>query len=387
MNSNDILFAGKNGFYWWFGIVESNGDPLCLGRCRVRIHGWHNENDVELPTDSLPWAYPTMPLTNACIAGIGEAPVGPQPGSKVWGFFIDGQTGQQPVMIGAIPGESVYEYRGNLEYGSTPWQPSFENDFNPQFSREGDCPDGYDEDTTRSNTKIPDQRNININPSEWSLPFTGFVSSAYNESRGSSSHHGVDICPAGFYSQSSAGSSHLNGRLRGPTGLPVYAAAGGEVVYIWKANKGQRGVQTQYDKTGRGSRSYGNAIAIRHKLSTGTYTTIYAHLGVSQDAGLDVAGAGIEVMIGDTITKGQRIGTCGRSHVYNSLTHLHFEIRIGTELPAANNHINPGRVFPQLFGRHWAYLSWVNSQTKYNIENLPFSVADAPVIAKQNPIV
>ena len=34
-------FMGTNGFVWWQGVVEDRQDPLQLGRCRVRILGWH----------------------------------------------------------------------------------------------------------------------------------------------------------------------------------------------------------------------------------------------------------------------------------------------------------------------------------------------------------
>ena len=382
MNKHDT-FMGKNGFYWWFGTVEDNGDPLGLGRCRVRIAGWHNLNNNELETSMLPWAYPVTPLTNAGVGGIGVSPTGPLPGTRIFGFFLDGATGQKPVMLGTVPGGSEYQFKRKLEYGSTPWQPN--SDFLLGNHVEGDCPPGYEDDHTRTNVPIPDQRDIRISSGEWVLPCTGFVSSAYNESRGNGTHNGVDICPAGFFKQTDAGASHLNGRLRGPVGQPILAAADGVVTYIWTADRGQRGVSTNYDKTGQGSRSFGNAIAIKHTLSTGTYTTIYAHLGTSQDAGDDPAGSGINVAVGDTVSKGQRIGTMGRSHCYSSLTHLHFEIRVGDALPKTNNHINPGRVFPQLAQKHTSFLSWANSQGNYNVTKLPFKKADAPVIAGEGP--
>ena len=34
-------FFGKQGFIWWQGVVEDIEDPLKLGRCRVRIFGFH----------------------------------------------------------------------------------------------------------------------------------------------------------------------------------------------------------------------------------------------------------------------------------------------------------------------------------------------------------
>lgn len=381
---NEQMFMGQGGFYWWFGTVEDNGDPLGIGRCRVRIAGWHNPNDQELQTTMLPWAYAITPITNAAVAGIGISPSGPLPGTRVFGFFMDGLTGQQPIMLGTVPGGSEYEYRRGLQYGSTPWQPNGEKLLGETSTFEGDCPDGYDNENANSNLQVPDQRQV-VSSGDWVLPTTGFVSSAYNEARGNGTHHGVDICPAGFFKQTDPGAAHLNGRLRGPVGQPIYAAAAGVVSYIWTADKGQGGVKTFYDKTGQGSRSYGNAVAIKHTLSSGTYTTIYAHLGINQDAGQDQPGAGINVKIGQSVGKGQQIGTMGRTHVYDSLTHLHFEIRIGTALPKANNHINPGRVFPQLANKHTSFLSWANSQTNYNVDKLPFKVADAPVIGLQGP--
>ena len=43
-------FQGKDGFVWWNGVVENRKDPLFLGRCKVRILGWHTEDKSMLPT-------------------------------------------------------------------------------------------------------------------------------------------------------------------------------------------------------------------------------------------------------------------------------------------------------------------------------------------------
>jgi hypothetical protein len=91
-------FIGKDGFYWWMGVVEKRDDPLNLGRVRVRIFGWHTENKQLIPTDELPWAQPMMPvnstLTNAT----------PQEGDFAFGFFMDGMSGQAPCIMGIFPG-------------------------------------------------------------------------------------------------------------------------------------------------------------------------------------------------------------------------------------------------------------------------------------------
>ena len=37
-------FMGKNGFVWFYGVVEDRHDPLYLGRVRVRCIGWHTDD-------------------------------------------------------------------------------------------------------------------------------------------------------------------------------------------------------------------------------------------------------------------------------------------------------------------------------------------------------
>jgi hypothetical protein len=98
-------FMGLNGFVWWFGVVEDRDDPEELGRCRVRIAGFHTNNKQDLPTEDLPWAYPILPITSAAMSGIGQTPLGPVEGTWVFGFFRDGAAAQQPVMLGSVAGE------------------------------------------------------------------------------------------------------------------------------------------------------------------------------------------------------------------------------------------------------------------------------------------
>ena len=97
-------FQGKDGYIWWHGVVEDRKDPLFLGRCRVRILGWHTENKAELPTDMLPWAQVLMPITSASQTGVGQSPVGPVEGTWVMGYYRDGELAQEPVMMGTMHG-------------------------------------------------------------------------------------------------------------------------------------------------------------------------------------------------------------------------------------------------------------------------------------------
>lgn len=94
-----------NTMIWWTGVVEDRKDPELLGRCRVRIFGYHTEDTTELPTSDLPWAIPMQPVISAATSGIGYSPLGLVEGSWVVGFFLDGQEGQQPVIMGSIAGK------------------------------------------------------------------------------------------------------------------------------------------------------------------------------------------------------------------------------------------------------------------------------------------
>jgi len=90
-------FVGLSGFIWWVGEVEARVDPLAVGRCKVRIFGWHTDNKSLLPTDLLPWAHPMMPINNS------KSFSAPRIGDWVVGFFMDGESGQFPIMMGVLP--------------------------------------------------------------------------------------------------------------------------------------------------------------------------------------------------------------------------------------------------------------------------------------------
>lgn len=90
---------GEEGFRWFLGIVEEVNDPKQLGRVKVRIL---HEDDTDVTTDDIDWAQVMTPVTSAGTDGIGETPA-LQKGSRVVGFFIDGQEKQLPLIIGSVP--------------------------------------------------------------------------------------------------------------------------------------------------------------------------------------------------------------------------------------------------------------------------------------------
>ncbi len=95
---------GLSGYVWWQGVVEDRQDPLQLGRARVRILGFHTDEKSKIPTDSLPWAYPAMPLDSSpgSIPNVKE-------GTWVMGFFRDGESAQEPIMTHMIDSGYVTE--------------------------------------------------------------------------------------------------------------------------------------------------------------------------------------------------------------------------------------------------------------------------------------
>lgn len=97
-------FLGKDGFIWWYGVVEDINDPLKTGRVKVRIFGWHTDNLQELPTKDLPWAQPGL------SPGGSKSFSPPRLGDYVMGFFSDGESAQSPVLLSVFPGfETSYD--------------------------------------------------------------------------------------------------------------------------------------------------------------------------------------------------------------------------------------------------------------------------------------
>ena len=100
----DTNFLGKNGFIWFTAVVEDRADPQYLGRVRVRCLGFHTQSKTELPTADLPWATCLLPTTSPAISGLGCSPSFLVEGSWVIGYFRDGNTCQEPVVLGSLPG-------------------------------------------------------------------------------------------------------------------------------------------------------------------------------------------------------------------------------------------------------------------------------------------
>jgi len=110
-------FLGSH-FNWWIGYIaddstwrdnilpgkfaDANTIPGWGRRYKVRIIGLHDRSEATIPSDQLPWAQVMYPVT----AGGGQANSSQTPnlrqGNFVFGFFLDGQDQQVPVIMGVL---------------------------------------------------------------------------------------------------------------------------------------------------------------------------------------------------------------------------------------------------------------------------------------------
>ena len=90
-------FIGSQ-FSWFIGEIKDINDPLLSNRVKVLPYGYY---DTKIETAKLPWSTVLMPNTSASFKGIGsnhELMVG----SWVVGFFRDGPSAQDAIILGSI---------------------------------------------------------------------------------------------------------------------------------------------------------------------------------------------------------------------------------------------------------------------------------------------
>lgn len=110
-------FLGGN-FLWWVGQVapdetwreniksEKFDNPQDVKgwgyRYKVRIIGLHDQGEESIPSDQLPWAQVMYPITAGGGQGGSFQTPGIKQGNFVFGFFLDGQDQQVPVIMGVL---------------------------------------------------------------------------------------------------------------------------------------------------------------------------------------------------------------------------------------------------------------------------------------------
>jgi len=120
MSEGSLFNSGFLGasFSWWIGQIAPDStwrDNILPGkfesvdqitgwgrRYKVRIIGLHDQGETEIASEQLPWAQVMYPVTG----GGGQAKAGGtanlRQGNMVFGFFLDGQDQQVPVIMGVL---------------------------------------------------------------------------------------------------------------------------------------------------------------------------------------------------------------------------------------------------------------------------------------------
>ena len=117
-------FVGRDGFYWWIGQIAPEetwknnlpGIPSPTNesqrgfaeRYRVRIMNHHTANPDELPDEVLPWAHVMYPPTAGSGNRDSSQSANLAQGDFVFGFFLDGEDAQQPIIMGCL-GNNDYQ--------------------------------------------------------------------------------------------------------------------------------------------------------------------------------------------------------------------------------------------------------------------------------------
>ena len=148
-------YLGRDGFVWWIGQIadakvwrdsksrldatdyegEGESSDSWAYRCKVRIIGYHTFNREELPENDLPWAHVMASNEAGSFQGGSGQSHKLTGGETAFGFFMDGDDAQQPVVVGVlhrpdsvqnVPKEELKDklrpftgHSGNLSQGAT----------------------------------------------------------------------------------------------------------------------------------------------------------------------------------------------------------------------------------------------------------------------------
>jgi hypothetical protein len=170
-------FLGAS-FNWWIGQIADDAtwrDNILPGkfesanqipgwgrRYKVRIIGLHDQGETEIASDQLPWAQVMYPVT----AGGGQGASGQTPnlrqGNMVFGFFLDGQEQQVPVIMGVLGNNAQTQLATKIGDGRVT---------NTQPGSLGTS--GYAESATGNkdtNRKVPDDDKVSTKPTRSGTP-------------------------------------------------------------------------------------------------------------------------------------------------------------------------------------------------------------------------
>ena len=162
---------GAQGNRLWVGQVEGDGETLIDGtelpdkdesyRVKIRIMGYHTRSRKNLPPKDLPWASVMMPTTETVTRDSAGSTHGLENGMWVLGTFMDGESAQQPLVMGSlgiVDKNQPYEDRLD-DIGGTNHFPSVEKVLKTRDQNKS--PQGHGASNRGSNTGTPsnaDQR-------------------------------------------------------------------------------------------------------------------------------------------------------------------------------------------------------------------------------------
>lgn len=165
-------FLGRDGFRWWIGQIAPEDVQKQINkdgwgnRLKVRIMGYHPYNVQELPNKDLPWAQVLLSTSDGTGAANYATSHKVRPGDIVFGFFLDGDNAQVPVITGCfgrtsqVPSE---DYAG-------PFQPF--TGYTTRITNDGSRikPDQTNEQTKKAQESpyyLPPQTANSINQRAW----------------------------------------------------------------------------------------------------------------------------------------------------------------------------------------------------------------------------
>lgn len=166
------------GFNWWVGQIADDAtwrDNILPGkfesanqipgwgrRYKVRIIGLHDQGETEIASDQLPWAQVMYPVTAGGGQGASSQTPNLRQGNMVFGFFLDGQEQQVPVIMGVLGNNAQTQLSTKIGDGRvTNTQPGSLATSGNAVSASGN---------TDTNRKVPDDDKVSTKPTPPGTP-------------------------------------------------------------------------------------------------------------------------------------------------------------------------------------------------------------------------
>ena len=132
-------FIGGN-FIWWLGQIADNSSwrsneepgrfenaasiPGFGKRYKVRIIGVHDKEEEQIKSDQLPWATIMYPVTSGGGQGGSFQTANLRQGMFVFGFWMDGQDMQVPIIMGVLGNNALTELQTKIGNSETNFGPT-----------------------------------------------------------------------------------------------------------------------------------------------------------------------------------------------------------------------------------------------------------------------